>query len=113
MINALTGLGDFCNNLDRNTYIATVHTLFEELSKDTINSENGEQEDAQVSAAKVLEQHPRLSMPQVFNSMARLVDCNLLSYVNDETTVVLHSRKLKHMYKKLKNHPLVLSAKGQ
>lgn len=86
LIDAL--LGDSRGKVDRLTYIATAHLVYEALSKDVkvVHWDSIVREGA-----------PRISNAELSSAIAQLVKNNLLSYV-DKLHVGLHSRRLKWAY---------------
>jgi hypothetical protein len=94
---ALLGMQDVVGGADRNTFIVSVHYLFEALSKP------GDAENAPESIRwdVALDQEPSLTGVAVMKAVGQLVEKNLLSYV-DSFTVSLHARALKWAYLELR-----------
>ena len=83
--------------IDDKIFLETIHTIFGELLYD----------ERPIDALFVVKNaFPNFPRSEILRSINCLVKHNLLSYVKDEATVVLHSRKLKYTYLQLKKDAL-------
>jgi hypothetical protein len=95
LIDAL--LGKSCGEVDRLTYIATIHLLYEAL--------DGDAESVHWHTV-VHKGAPGIAQAEVIKAVEQLVSNNLLSYI-DNLHVSFHSRRLKWAYKNVCEDPAV------
>ncbi len=86
-------------DVDRISFLATSHLAFQFLS--AAPGEISPGVSPVFEAVHIMDKFPTLDPDSIIASVHRLVKMNLLSFIGNETTVALHSRKLKHTYKKL------------